>query len=225
MKIKGFGTKPKMKVTVKKGVRIEIRDIDLQFDHFDFFLDRHKFPKVKDTGVGEVSCKCWCYLAFEIKLDEDKNMTVDKFRANVTIDELPMGIIKCNHKKVFKTLLKMFQKKGKEGVQDEIRKKTQENIAMISDKVRKRVFLRCHLYIYKRSFYQDRLATNIGEALKKGRFSQVAKVFSVASSLFLGTNTFNLSRYRPSCVCDTAYSLGDTSTLLVQDCNKSGFPR
>jgi hypothetical protein len=149
MKIKGFGTKPKMKVTVKKGVRIEIRDIDLQFDHFDFFLDRHKFPKVKDTGVGEVSCKCWCYLAFEIKLDEDKNMTVDKFRANVTIDELPMGIIKCNHKKVFKTLLKMFQKKGKEGVQDEIRKKTQENIAMISDKVRKRVFLRCHLYIYK----------------------------------------------------------------------------
>jgi hypothetical protein len=148
MKIKGFGTKPKMKVTVKKGVRIEIRDIDLQFDHFDFFLDRHKFPKVKDTGVGEVSCKCWCYLAFEIKLDEDKNMTVDKFRANVTIDELPMGIIKCNHKKVFKTLLKMFQKKGKEGVQDEIRKKTQENIAMISDKVRKRVFLFAMPFIY-----------------------------------------------------------------------------
>ena len=50
-------------------------------------------------------------------------MTVDKFRADVTIDQLPMQIIKCNHKKIFKTLLKMFQKKGKEGVQEEISKK------------------------------------------------------------------------------------------------------
>eukprot|EP01044_Picomonas_judraskeda_P002578 COSAG03_NODE_189_length_10920_cov_16.612328_1_plen_253_part_00 len=46
-----------------------------------------------------------------------------------------MDIVKCNHKKVFKTLLKMFQKKGKEGVQEEIRKKTQENIKLLSDKV------------------------------------------------------------------------------------------
>lgn len=164
MKVKGFGAKPELKVTVKKSVRIEVRNIDLQFEHFDFFLDRFKFPKVKDTGVGQVSCKCWCFLAFEIKLDEDKNMAVDKFRAQVclssshallmsrlnvcntvefvfgclsqvTIDDLPMDIVKCNHKKIFKTLLKMFQKKGKEGVQDEIRKKTQENIKMLSDKV------------------------------------------------------------------------------------------
>ena len=63
-------------------------------------------------------------------------MTVDKFRADVTIDQLPMQIIKCNHKKFFKTLLKMFQKTGKEAVQDEIRKKVQENVRDISAKVR-----------------------------------------------------------------------------------------
>jgi hypothetical protein len=135
MKIKGFGTRPKVSITTEKSVRVEIRDIDLQFEHFDFTMDRHMFPQVKDTGVGEVSCNCGCEVAFEIKVDEDKNMTVDNFSANVTIDKLVMDILTCKHKECMKTWLKMFQKVGKESVQDEILKATQENISMISDRI------------------------------------------------------------------------------------------
>jgi hypothetical protein len=82
-----------------------------------------------------VSCNCGCEVAFEIKVDEDKNMTVDNFSANVTIDKLVMDILTCKHKEGMKTWLKMFQKVGKESVQDEILKATQENISMISDRI------------------------------------------------------------------------------------------
>eukprot|EP01052_Picozoa_sp_SAG31_P008081 SAG31_NODE_399_length_16247_cov_19.137540_9_plen_575_part_00 len=135
MAVKRFVREPRMQVEVTDCVRIEIRDIELEFEHFDFELDRRVFPKVKDKGKGAISCNCWAGLEFEIGMDAQKKIEVKRIEADVTIDALPMSVVKCNHKHVFKTLMKMFQKKGKVAAQDEIRQKVKEKIPVIRDKV------------------------------------------------------------------------------------------
>ena len=135
MAVKKFARDPRIEIDIKDSVRIEIRDIELEFEHFDFFLDRRVFPKVKDTGKGSISCNCWAYLEFQIGLDKDRKLEIQKFDADVTIEALPMAVVKCNHKHVFKTLMKMFKKKGKDAAQDEIRGKVQEGIPMVRQKI------------------------------------------------------------------------------------------
>ena len=130
-----FVRPPRIVLSVTEKVRIEIRDIDLEFDHFDFSIDRREFPKVKDTGKASVSCGCWMFIEFQMGMDENKKLQVQHFDADITIETLPMAIVKCNHKQVFKTLMKMFQKKGKEGLQTEFRTKIKANLAVIHTKV------------------------------------------------------------------------------------------
>lgn len=137
MHVKRFVRDPRIDVVIGKSVRVEIRDIELEFNHFDFYVDRRVFPKVKDRGKGAVTCSCWTFVEFELGMNEDRQLTVEQFNADVTIESLPMSVVKCNHKRIFKTLMKMFQKKGHLAAQEEIRAKVKGNLSVVKDKVTK----------------------------------------------------------------------------------------
>ena len=127
--------RPRLSVDVQQGVRVELHDIALEFDNFQFVIDRHSTPKVNATGTGAISCECSAFIAFEIATDERGRLKVTNVAADVHITELPMTVVECNHRIAIAAALKVFSRKGKEAVQNEIRERVQASLAVIKEKI------------------------------------------------------------------------------------------
>eukprot|EP01051_Picozoa_sp_SAG22_P018075 SAG22_NODE_2944_length_2086_cov_0.956740_2_plen_338_part_01 len=133
--VKGFGREPSLEFNVATRVRIEVTGLHLLFDNFNFEVDRSKTPKVHATGTLAASCQCWAFVEFEIVTDADSQLAVENLAADVVIDDLPITMVESSHAKVVRTLLKVFAKKGKETVQNEIRARVQTLIAVAKEKI------------------------------------------------------------------------------------------
>ena len=156
--VKELGQAPKLSVDIQTGVRVEVGDISITFEHFQFKIDRHSHPKMKATGTGSISCVCSSFIAFDITTDENKKLKVSNVSADVSIEELPMQVshfliyqspacftdpaslawqvVDCTlNQAAVATALKVFKKKGKDSVQQEIRQRVQAAKPLLEAKI------------------------------------------------------------------------------------------
>eukprot|EP01043_Picozoa_sp_COSAG02_P029837 COSAG02_NODE_1875_length_10575_cov_19.141848_4_plen_1839_part_00 len=134
--VQALGKTPQINVDVQNtGVRVEVVDISIEFQPFQFKIDRHTMPKVKASGTGTVSCVSSALVAFSITIDANKKLEVSDVAAAIEIQELPMQVLDSTKKVAVAAALKVFSKRGKEAVQEEIRQQVQAKMPAIQTKI------------------------------------------------------------------------------------------
>ena len=135
LSVQALGKTPQLNVNIQTGVRVEVVDISIDFQPFQFEIDRHATPKVRASGTGTASCVCSAFVAFSVTTDANKKLEVSELTADVQIQELPMQVLDSTKKVAVAAALKVFAKKGKEAVQAEIRQRIQEKMPVIQTKI------------------------------------------------------------------------------------------
>lgn len=109
-----------VEAVVTETVRIDVKGTQIEFDAFDFELNKTTFPTVEDKGKADATATISAYVQFAIATDEEKNIIVTDVEAKVRVDALPVTVITANHKWLFNTLLSFFSGTVRQGVQDEV---------------------------------------------------------------------------------------------------------
>ena len=116
-------------------VRIAVKGIQVEFDAFDFSLEKTSFPKVKDEGKADTTATVSAFVQFGISTGAEKNIAVDQVQAQVNVDALPVTVIAANHRWLFNTLLSVFADRVRDGVQQEVVAKVDEGVQYLDEQL------------------------------------------------------------------------------------------
>jgi hypothetical protein len=138
LRVKSLTTdRQKLSIDVSDSVYVSLSEIKLEFNDFDFEVDKKNFPKVQDQGTAEANAQFDAFVKFDIKssMAGGGGIGVDDVAAEITIGELPVKVLSGSHKFLYNMLLSLFSSKVKEAVSQEIADKVDESIPLLQEKI------------------------------------------------------------------------------------------
>ena len=134
--IKRFAIDPDcVAATVTETVRIDVTGVEIEFDAFDFGLDKTTFPAVQDEGKADATATISACVQFGISTNEAKEIIVSDVEAHVRVDALPVTVITANHKWLFNTLLSWFSGTVKSSVQEEVVTQVEDGVKFLDEQL------------------------------------------------------------------------------------------
>lgn len=120
-----------VEATVTEAIRIEVHGIEIEFDAFNFELEKTSFPAVEDEGKAEATAEISACVQFGISTDEEKNICISDVEAHVRVDKLPVNVISANHRWLFNTLLSFFSNRVTDAVQEEVVEQVEKGVEFL----------------------------------------------------------------------------------------------
>ncbi|EGG17331.1 hypothetical protein DFA_08326 [Cavenderia fasciculata] len=125
--------------TVSTLFTIELTNIHLKLENFQWYFKKRTIPRLKDEGFATVSTGTrGVDLKFKIAFSKDMvkdNKFLQNVKTKCTIYDTKLEILKSKHNKLYKTIFKMFEKKIKKELEKAIEKKLTELIIRMEQSI------------------------------------------------------------------------------------------
>jgi len=114
---------------------IKLQDVNVNFDDFEFSIDKRTFPKLNDTGKATLKISnLGVEVRFDIETNDEKNLTVTNTQAAISIAEMEVSVSEGSHVWVYNKLLKLFKAKIITVVTTELETQAKDKIELLQAK-------------------------------------------------------------------------------------------
>lgn len=127
----------KLAMEVKESIRVKVKDLNAEFEQFNFQLNKHTFPKIEDEGVGVAKMAGFSItMDFDITSEEGTGKVgIEPSPPEIDLKTMEISVADCKHEWIFNKLLKWFEKSVKTKTVDEIKVQAAAKVEEFGDKL------------------------------------------------------------------------------------------
>ena len=101
-------------VNTNRAINVQLGGIGLTFDVATFKIDKHSFPKVKDTGTASCEGSCAASIAFDLWTDGPYGVQIKNVKPVIKVQELQIKVLSSGSSKLkllYNVMIKMFRER------------------------------------------------------------------------------------------------------------------